>query len=110
MDKSFPKEIRGSLMISKAELAGKAHTLPTTFTRVEQGKTGSVQTRPEIIPASGLKKSEKNKWVGENMEWLAKNRPDRRSGMDRRKFIYDIHIPENRSGKERRKEQFSNKK
>ena len=110
MGKSFPKEIRGSLMISKAELAGKAHILPTTLTRVEQGKTCSVETRPGIIPASGLKKSEKNKGVGEDMELSAKNGPDRRSDMDRRKFIYDIHIPENRSGRERRKEQFSKKK
>ena len=31
---------------------------------------------------------------------LAKNR---RSGIDRRQFFYDIHIPERRSGKDRRR-------
>jgi len=102
MSKNFLREIRESLMISKAELARKANISPITLTRIEQGRACRVETKRKIILALGLKKSEKNKVFGEDIEVSIKDGPDRRSGMDRRKFLYDIHIPDKRSGKERR--------
>ncbi len=36
------------------------------------------------------------------MSHLLPDNGDRRSGVDRRQFSYDFHIPERRSGKERR--------
>ena len=35
---------------------------------------------------------------------LPKGGDDRRFGMDRRRFLYDFHIPERRNGQERRDE------
>jgi len=35
---------------------------------------------------------------------LPKGGDDKRSGMDRRRFLYDFHIPERRSGQDRRDE------
>jgi hypothetical protein len=40
--------------------------------------------------------------VGEVMELSIKERGDRRLGMDRRQFLYNGHIPERRSGRDRR--------
>ncbi len=102
MSKSFPREIRESLMISKAEIARKANISPNILKRIEQGRACRVETKRKIISALGLKNSEKNKVFGEDIELSIKDRQDRRSGMDRRQFLYDIHIPDNRSGKERR--------
>ena len=50
----------------------------------------------------GLKISDKNKVFGEGMDLSIKDNEDRRSGTDRRKFSYHTHIPNIRSGKERR--------
>jgi len=102
MSKSFPREIRESLMMSKAELARKANISPNTLTRVEQGRACRAETKRKIFLALGLNNAEKNKEGGEDIELTIKDRQDRRSGMDRRKFLYDIHIPDKRSGKERR--------
>jgi DNA-binding XRE family transcriptional regulator len=102
MSKNFLREIRESLMISKAELARKANISPITLSRIEQGRACRVETKRKIILALGLKNSEKNKVFGEDIEVSIKDGPDRRSGMDRRKFLYDIYIPDKRSGKERR--------
>ena len=102
MSKSFLREIRESLMISKAELARKANISTNTLARIEQGRACRVETKRKIILALGLENSEKNKVVGEDIELSIKDGEDRRSGMDRRKFLYDIHIPDKRSGKERR--------
>ena len=43
---------------------------------------------------SGMHDDEKN--------WIVRNRRDRRSGFDRRRFSYADHIPERRIGQERR--------
>ena len=102
MSKTFTREIGESLMISKAELARKANISPNRLTRIHQGRACRVETKRKIILASGLKNSEKNEVVGKDIELSIKDWQDRRSGMDRRKFLYDIHIPDNRSGKERR--------
>jgi hypothetical protein len=52
--------------------------------------------------ALGLKISDKNKVFGEDLELSIKDKEDRRAGVDQRIFLYDIHIPEHRSGKQRR--------
>ncbi|MCK4822361.1 helix-turn-helix transcriptional regulator [bacterium] len=102
MSKSSPREIRESLIISKAELARKANISPNTLTRIEQGRACRVETKRKIILDLGLKNSGKNKVVCEDIELSIKDKQNRRSGMDRRNFLYDIHIPDDRSGKERR--------
>ena len=89
-------------MISKDELARTANMSPITITRIEQGKPCRVETKRKIILALGLKISDKNKVFGEDIELSVKDKEDRRLGDDRRKFSYDIYIPEHRSGKKRR--------
>ena len=89
-------------MISKTELARKANISPMTITRIEQDKPCRTETKRKIVLALGLKISDKNKVFGEAMELSIKDKGDRRSGVDRRKFSYAVHIPEHRSVKERR--------
>lgn len=89
-------------MISNADLDRKANMPPNTLTRIEQGRACRVENKRKIILALGMKNSEKSKVFGEDIELSIKDRQDRRSGMDRRNFLYDIYIPDNRSGKERR--------
>ena len=48
-------------MLSKAELAKKAHVSPITIGRIEEGKPCRVETKRKIILALGFKLSEKNK-------------------------------------------------
>ena len=102
MSKNSLKEIRESLMISKTELARKANISPITITRIEQDKPCITETNRKLVLALGLKISDKNKVVGEAMELSIKDKEDRRSGVDQRKFSYAVHIPEHRSSKERR--------
>ena len=102
MSKNSLKEIRESLMISKTELARKANISPMTISRIEQGKPSRTETKRKIVLALGLKISDVNRVFGEAMELSIKDKGDERLGIDRRKFSYDVHIPENRSGKERR--------
>ncbi len=102
MSKNSLRKVRESLMISKAELSRKANISPVTITRIEQGKQCRMETKRKIILALGLKISDKNKVFGEDMELSIKDKEDRRSRIDRRKFSYDSHTPEHRSGKERR--------
>jgi hypothetical protein len=45
---------------------------------------------------------EPNGSYGQDMELYFKNGEDRRSGIHRRQISHDSHIPERRSGKERR--------
>jgi len=89
-------------MVSKAELSRKANLSPVTITRIESGMLCRIDTKRKIILALGLKNSDKNKVFGEDVELSIKDKEDRRSGVDRRIFSYDGHIPEHRSGKERR--------
>jgi DNA-binding XRE family transcriptional regulator len=86
MRKNSLKKIRESLMMSKAELARKANISPITITRIESGVPCRMETKRKIILALGLKISDKNKVFGEDMELSIKNKEDRRSGIDRRKF------------------------
>jgi DNA-binding XRE family transcriptional regulator len=86
MRKNSLKKIRKSLMMSKAELARKANISPITITRIEGGRPCRLETKRKIILALGLKISDKNKVFGEDMELSIKDKEDRRSGIDRRKF------------------------
>jgi DNA-binding XRE family transcriptional regulator len=61
MNKNSLKEIRESLMMSKAELSRNADISPLTITRIEQGKPCRVETKRKILLALGLKLSDKNK-------------------------------------------------
>ena len=108
MGKNNLKEIRESLMISKAELSRNANISPLTITRIEQGKPCRMETKRKIVLALGLKISDKDKVFGKNMRIPVEDGEDRRSGIDRREFSYAIHSPENRSGKERRKDSLNN--
>jgi DNA-binding XRE family transcriptional regulator len=65
MRKNALKEIRESLMMSKAELARKANISPITITRIEQGKPSRMETQRKIILALGLKVSDKDKVFGD---------------------------------------------
>jgi DNA-binding XRE family transcriptional regulator len=61
MNRNSLKEIRKSLMMSKAELSRNADISALTITRIEQGKPCRVETKRKIILALGLKLSDKNK-------------------------------------------------
>ena len=104
MSKNNLKEVRESLMISKAELSRNASISPLTITRIERGKPCRVETKRKIVLALGLKTSDKDKVFGENMAVSVKDVGDRRLGADRREFSYAIHTPEHRSGRERRRD------
>ena len=58
--KSF-KQIRETLMLSKAELARKAEVAPITISRIEQGMACRIETQREILLALGLKLSDRNR-------------------------------------------------
>jgi DNA-binding XRE family transcriptional regulator len=103
MSKNNLKEIRESLMISKAELSRNANVSPLTITRIERGEPCRMETKRKIVLALGLEISDKDKVFGNKMAVSAKDGADRRSGIDRRQFSYAIHSPENRSGGDRRK-------
>ena len=104
MSKNALKEIRESLMMSKAELARKANISPITITRIENGMPYRMETKRKIILALGFKISDKNKVFGDDMESSIKDNGSRRLNVNRRQFKYTEHIPEQRSDKERRSE------
>jgi DNA-binding XRE family transcriptional regulator len=60
------REIRESLLVSKAELARKAKVSPITITRIENGMPCRMETKRKILLALDLKLSEKNKIFGED--------------------------------------------
>jgi DNA-binding XRE family transcriptional regulator len=62
------RELRESLMISKAELARKANVSPVTITRIEQGRGCRIETKRKIVLALGLNLSDKNKVFNEDSE------------------------------------------
>jgi DNA-binding XRE family transcriptional regulator len=64
MSKNSLKEIRESLMMSKAELARKANISPITITRIEQGMPCRMETKRKIILALGYKISDREKVFG----------------------------------------------
>ena len=108
MSKNNLKEIRESLMISKAELSRNANISPLTITRIERGKPCRMETKRKIVLALGLEISDKDKVFGKKMAISVKDAVDRRSGIDRRQFSYAVHSPENRSGRDRRKDFLKN--
>jgi DNA-binding XRE family transcriptional regulator len=108
MSKNNLKEIRESLMISKAELSRNANISPLTITRIERGEPCRMETKRKIVLALGLKISDKDMIFGEIMAVSVKDGEDRRSGIDRREFSYAIHSPEHRSGRDRRKDFLNN--
>ena len=59
------REIRESLLVSKAELARKAKVSPITITRIENGMPCRMETKRKILLALGLKLSDKNKIFGD---------------------------------------------
>jgi DNA-binding XRE family transcriptional regulator len=102
LNKSSLREIRESLMISKAELAKKANISPATITRIENGVPCRMETQRKIILALGYKISDQNEVFGNDMESFVNDNGGRRLGVDRREFEYGVYIPEQRSNKERR--------
>ena len=68
MCNNYLRELRESLMISKAELARKANISTVTITRIEQGRACRIETKRKIVLALGYKISDKNKVFGEDME------------------------------------------
>lgn len=61
MSENHVREIRESLLMSKAELARKADVSPLTITRIERGYPCRMETMRKIILALGYKLSEKGK-------------------------------------------------
>ncbi|MBW2194572.1 MAG: helix-turn-helix transcriptional regulator [Deltaproteobacteria bacterium] len=61
MKRNSLKEIRESLLISKAELARKALVSPITINRIENGKKCRLETKRKILLALGYKPADKNK-------------------------------------------------
>ena len=100
MSKNSLKEIRESLMISKAEFARKTDLSPKTITRIEQGLPCRMETKRKIIRTLAFINSDEN----EVMASFISDNGGMRLGLDRRQFSYDKHIPERRSDKERRSE------
>ena len=61
MQQNHVREIRESLLMSKAELARKADVSPLTITRIERGYPCRMETMRKIILALGFKLSDKIK-------------------------------------------------
>jgi DNA-binding XRE family transcriptional regulator len=59
--KNSLKEVRESLLMSKAELARDANVSPITISRIEQGFPCRMETKRKILLALGLNLSEKEK-------------------------------------------------
>jgi DNA-binding XRE family transcriptional regulator len=62
------RELRESLMMSKAELARKANISSVTVTRIEQGRACRIETKRKIVLALGYNLSDKNKVFDEDSE------------------------------------------
>ena len=60
-EKNSLREIRESLLMSKAELGRKANVSPITISRIEQGLPCRMETKRKLILALGFKVSEKDK-------------------------------------------------
>ena len=61
MSENSLKEIRESLMISKAELSRNANISAFTITRIERGKPCRMETKRKIVLALGLELSDNDK-------------------------------------------------
>jgi DNA-binding XRE family transcriptional regulator len=61
VNKNQLREIRESLLMSKAELARKAGVSPITIDRIEKGMDCRMETKRKILLALGYELSEKDK-------------------------------------------------
>ena len=61
MVKNKLKQIRESLLMSKAELAREANVSPITISRIENGLPCRMDTKRKILFALGLKPADKYK-------------------------------------------------
>ncbi len=61
MGKNSLKEVRESLLMSKAELARMARVSPITIDRIEKGKNCRLETKRKLLLALGYKLSEKDR-------------------------------------------------
>ena len=61
MSKNSLKKIRGSLMMSKAELARTVNVSPITITNIEKGFSSRLESKRKIIKALGYKLSDRDK-------------------------------------------------
>ena len=85
-------------MISKVKLERKTDLSPKTITRIEQGLPYRMETKRNIIRTLGSINSDEK----EVMASFIRDNGGVRSGLERRQFSYDKHIPERRSAKDRR--------
>lgn len=61
MSKNKLRQVRESLLVSKAELARKAKVSPITITRIENGYPCRMETKRKILLALGMQLSDKQK-------------------------------------------------
>ena len=61
MAKNSLKDVRESMLISKAELARKAQVSPITIDRIEKGMRCRLETKRKILLALGYKPADKDK-------------------------------------------------
>ncbi|WP_029918136.1 helix-turn-helix transcriptional regulator [Pelobacter seleniigenes] len=61
MQQNHVREIRESLLMSKAELARKADVSPLTITRIERGCPCRMETMRKIILALGFQLADRGK-------------------------------------------------
>jgi len=61
IQKNSLREIRESLLMSKAELARKANISALTITRIEAGKPCNIKTKRKILLALGLESVDRGK-------------------------------------------------
>ena len=61
MGKNNLKEIRESLMMSKAELSRAAKVSPITISRIENGMPCRMETKRKLLLALGMKLSDRHK-------------------------------------------------
>ncbi len=61
MGRNALKEVRESLLMSKAELARKANVSPITISRIENGIPCRMETKRKILLALDFNLSDKNK-------------------------------------------------
>ena len=97
MNKNSLRVIREFLLISKTELAKKANISPMTVTRIEQGYPCRKKTKRKITLALKDKIS-----CGNEVVIFSDDNREKRSGVDRRQYSYDKHIPERRADQNRR--------
>jgi len=61
LERNSLREIRESLMMSKAELSRKADISSITIARIENGKSCRMETQRKILLALGFKLSDRDK-------------------------------------------------